>query len=56
MSVRQYAELSKYSVPAITKALREGRPLPGVLKHRLFGRVHILTVDPEQVKINPRKG
>ncbi|WP_018619070.1 hypothetical protein [Spirosoma luteum] len=55
MNVNDFAKLINYHRSGVTKALRDGRTLPGIVRSRQVGKVWVLTVDTEQVKIKAGK-
>lgn len=42
MTVKEYAKLRGITVQAVTKAIRDGRKLPGIVRVEKYGRYYLL--------------
>lgn len=55
LTPRQYAELRKISLQAVTERIRYGLDMPGVTKVSKYGRFYLLDVDRDQIKAGKSK-
>lgn len=47
---KEYADLRGKTLQGVTKAIRSGHCMPGVLKIDKYGRFYLLTVDIRKIK------